>query len=142
VTEDPVGAAASVALLAAAALHLGFQLSVTLLVYPALARTPDWPTAHSAHSRAITPLVVVVYGALVLAGGWALATEWPDRWVLIAAAGAGLSFLATALVAAPAHGRLAAGRDDALVRRLLAADRVRTLGALVCCAAAVVAALR
>jgi hypothetical protein len=134
-------APASVALVGAAALHLGFQLSVTLLVYPALARVPapDWAAAHAAHSRAITPLVVVVYGALVLACGWALVARWPDAWTLVAVAGAGLSFLATALVAAPTHGRLAAGRDEGLIRRLLAADRVRAVGALVCCAAAVAA---
>ena len=137
------GSASSVALLGAAGVHLGFQLSVTLLVYPALARVPapDWARAHAAHSRAITPLVAVVYGTLVLVGGWALVARWPDAWTLVAAAGAGLSFVATALVAAPTHGRLTSGRDDALLRRLLAADRVRTLGAVVCCAAAGVAAL-
>jgi hypothetical protein len=136
-------APASVTLLGAAALHLGFQLSVTLLVYPALARVraPGWPAKHAAHSRAITPLVVIVYGVLLLACGWALVARWPDAWTLVAVAGAGLSFLTTALVAAPAHGRQAAGRDVGLVRRLLAADRVRTVGALVCCAAAAVAAV-
>jgi hypothetical protein len=137
------GSASTVALLGAAGTHLGFQLSVTLLVYPALARVPgrDWLDAHAAHSRAITPLVIVVYGVLVLAVVWALVAGWPDAWTMVAATGAGVSFLATALVAAPTHGRLASGRDDALLRRLLAADRVRTLGAVVCCAAAAVAAL-
>jgi hypothetical protein len=136
-------APASVTLLGAAALHLGFQLSVTLLVYPALARVraPGWRAKHAAHSRAITPLVVIVYGVLLLACGWARVARWPDAWTLVAVAGAGLSFRTTALVAAPAHGRLAAGRDDGIVRRLLAADRVRTVGALVCCAAAAVAAV-
>ena len=44
--------------------------------------------------------------------------------------------LTTALVAAPTHGRLGRGRTDALVRRLLVADRVRLLGAIVCLAGA------
>lgn len=134
--------AATVALLAAAALHLGFQLTVTLVVYPALVRTADWSRDHDAHSRAITPVVVVVYGALVPVAGWALAATWPDPWVLLAVAGGGLSLLATALVAAPTHGRLAGGRDEALVRRLLTADRVRASGAVVCCVAATVAVVR
>jgi hypothetical protein len=132
---------ASVALLATAAVHSGFQLTVTLVVYPALAVAPDWDRAHSAHTRLITPVVVVVYGALVLTAGWALLATWPDPWTLVAAAGAGVAFLATALVAGPTHGRLADGRDPALLRRLLVADRVRTAGALVCCAAAAVSAL-
>ena len=137
------GSAVPVALLGAAALHLGFQLTVTVLVYPALARVPaaGWTHAHGAHSRAITPLVVVVYGALVVVGAWALVTRWPDPWTLVAALGAVLSFLATALVAAPTHGRLADGRDEHLLRRLLAADRVRTVGAMVCFVAATIAAL-
>ncbi len=132
---------ATIALLGASTLHLGFQLTVTLVVYPALVRAPDWERAHAAHSRAITPVVVLVYGAVVLAGGWALGATWPNPWVLLAVAGAGASLLATALVAAPTHGRLAGGRDDALVRRLLASDRVRAAAAAVGCLGAVLAVL-
>ena len=51
----------------AAALHAGFQVTVTVLVYPALAgrSAAEWSAAHTRHSRAITPVVAVVYGALV-----------------------------------------------------------------------------
>ena len=132
---------ALVALLAAAAVHLGFQLTVTLVVYPALALAPDWDRAHSAHTRSITPVVVVVYGALVLGNGWALLATWLDPWTLVAAAGAGVALLSTALVAGPTHGRLADGRDPALLRRLLVADRVRTVGAVVCFLGAVLAVI-
>ena len=125
-------APASVALLASAAVHLGFQLTVTFVVYPALAEVPDWDRAHAAHTRAITPVVVLVYGMLVLAGGWALLTTWLDAWTVLAVAGGGVALLATALVAGPAHGRLADGREPVLLRRLLVADRVRTVGAAVC----------
>ncbi|CAA9367814.1 MAG: hypothetical protein AVDCRST_MAG47-791 [uncultured Nocardioidaceae bacterium] len=134
--------AASVALLAAAAVHLGFQLTVTLVVYPTLAFSPDWDRAHSAHTRSITPVVVIVYGALVLATGWALLATWIDPWTLLAAAGAGLALLSTALVAGPTHGRLADGRDPALLRRLLVADRVRTVGAVVFFVGAALGVLR
>lgn len=131
---------APVALVAATALHLGFQATVTTVVYPALARVPagDWQAAHRAHSRAISPIVVVVYGALVTAGGWAL---WAaaDGWTWVAVAAAGAAMLVTATVAAPAHQRLGSGRDRRIVDRLLRADRVRTAAAVLALAAAVAA---
>ena len=133
--------AALLAGLATAAVHLGFQVTVSGVVYPALAAAPDWTRAHGAHTRAIAPVVAAVYGALLVGGGWALVTHPRDPWVLLAAAGAALSFLTTALVAAPTDGRLGAGRDAALVRRLLVADRWRTAGAAVCVLGALMAAL-
>lgn len=125
-----VATTAESALLAATALHLGFQLTVSAVVYPALARAGDWSVAHPAHSRAIAPVVVLVYGALLGSGAWAL-WDGPTVGVLVAVAGVGVSMLVTATVAAPTHGRLARGRDEALLRRLLRADWVRTLGAAV-----------
>ena len=139
-------AAALTVAVAASALHLGFQLTVTVLAYPALAHVEDaaWADAHRAHSRAIVPLVVLTYGALVLALGWALLVD-PVSPVsprlVVALAGASLSMLTTAVAAAPTHTRLGRGRDAALVRRLLVVDRVRTLGAVVCLIGAVGAAV-
>jgi hypothetical protein len=131
---------AEVALLTAAAVHLGFQATVTAVVYPALARVPpeQWPGAHRAHTRAITPLVVVVYGALVAAGGWALLSG-PDRWMLVALAAIAVALLVTAAAAAPAHGRLGAGRDPHRIRGLLRADHIRAAAAAVALAAALLA---
>lgn len=130
------------ALLAATALHAGFQLTVTLVVYPALREVPAerWGTAHDAHTRRITGVVVPVYLAVVAAGVWAL-TE-PVGWaVALAVGGSVLALATTALVAAPLHGRL--GREGpvpALLDRLLLADRVRLLAALLALAAAAWAA--
>ena len=123
---------AEAALAVAAGVHLGFQLTVTAVVYPTVAATPAhrWRAAHDAHSRAITPVVVVVYGALVAAGGWAAASG-PGPWTWVALAGAAASMGCTAVVAAPTHGRLATEHQPRLVRRLLVADRVRTTGAVV-----------
>lgn len=133
----------AVALLVASALHLGFQLAVTGLVYPALARVgaDGWRTAHAAHSRRIVPLVVLTYGLLLLALGWLLLAGPRTAWLGVAAAGTALSFVTTALAAAPTHGRLAAGRDPGLVARLLRVDRWRTVGALVAVVGAVAGAL-
>jgi hypothetical protein len=126
-----IDSAALAALLGATGVHLGFQLTVTVVVYPALARATDWPAAHRAHTRAITPVVVVVYGLLCASAVVALTTTWLDGWVVLSALGAALSGATTALVAGPTHARLADGRSAALVSRLLAADRVRTVGAVV-----------
>lgn len=141
---DAATPASVVAWVAAVALHAGFQLTVTLVVYPALARVAreDWHDAHDAHGRAIAPLVGMVYGALVVCGAWVLADGPGREDPLVTASGAAVagSLLLTAAVAAPTHGRLAAGRDTALVRRLLRSDRGRAgfaVGALVLAAAAV-----
>ena len=135
--------AALLALVVASALHLGFQLTVTMVVYPALARVSDadWLAAHARHGRAITPLVVLTYGALVLSGVWALvaAAGVALTWVIISVSGAALAMLTTAFLAAPTHGRLGTGREERLVARLLQVDRWRALGAVVSFAGAVLA---
>ncbi len=62
-----------VAVAVAAALHAGFQVTVSLLVYPVLLGSgEDWRRRHDAHSRAIVPLVAVTYGALLGACVWAV----------------------------------------------------------------------
>jgi hypothetical protein len=132
----------SVALLVATAGHAGFQLTVTLLVYPALVgvRPADWTTSHGAHSRRITPLVAVLYAAALTAGVGAVLSSPRSPGVWVAALGTAGALLVTAAAAGPTHGRLAAGRTDALVSRLLAADRIRLLLALVAVVGAVLAA--
>lgn len=128
-----------VALILVTALHLGFQATVSAVVYPALADVPAaaWERAHVAHSRRVAGLVVLVYGALLLVLGWALLVLPLGIGLLLVAVGTALSLLTTAAVAAPTHGRLGGGRTPELIQRLLWADRVRTLGA----AASVVGAL-
>lgn len=128
-------------LLAAAAVHLGFQLTVSLVVYPALADEPEdrWSRAHDAHSRRITPVVVVVYGLLMVACAWAILAG-PDRWTLVAVVAAAVAGLLTALGAAPTHGRLGRGRSRELLDRLLRIDRARTAAAVVGAVAAFLAA--
>ena len=136
-------------LLTAAAVHLGFQATVTSLVYPALVARgrrgdADWAAVHAEHSARITPVVVVVYGALVVpvvVTAWQLVSEGPDPGASVAVLGAGLAFAATALVAAPAHGRLGRGWSEGAARRLIRADVVRLVGAVVCLAGAVAGAL-
>ncbi|WP_295696799.1 hypothetical protein [Lapillicoccus sp.] len=142
-TPLPGSRAALVALAVAAALHLGFQLAVTVLVYPALARVApgDWSTSHDAHSRRIVPLVGLTYAALLGSGVWALAAAPLSVGLVVALVGAATALLTTTFAAAPLHGRLGGGHDPALVTRLLRVDRVRAAGAAVCLVGAVGAVL-
>ncbi|TNM67785.1 DUF1772 domain-containing protein [Streptomyces sp. NP160] len=146
-------------LVVATALHLGFQLVVTVLVYPALlapeAAQDDggegavraearWRLAHERHRRRITPVVALVYGLLGLADGWVLVAGPHDGWrgaaALVSVAAAAVVVVVTATTAGPAHGVLASrGRSEALVRRLRRADAVRLLFAAVAAGAAVAA---
>lgn len=124
-------------LLLVAAAHLGFQLTVDLVVYPALGEVPPaaWASAHEGHSRRIVPLVAALYPPLVLLLCWVVVTEPQAVGTWLAVAGGLLSVVTTASVAAPAHGRLSsvpAADRPALMRRLDRADRVRTVGALLC----------
>lgn len=126
-----------------AGLHLGFQATVTLVVYPALAAEPGdhWTAAHRAHTRRITPIVALVYAAVLALVAWAPAAgASPLAWVALVAHGAAM--VVTAVAAAPLHGRLAGPAPDALlVRRLLAVDRLRLAAVVVAAAASAVVVL-
>lgn len=153
-----VQGAGLVLLVGATALHLGFQLVVTALVYPVLlagqeAQDDDagraqgrWRRAHELHRRRITPVVGPVYGLLALACAVVLLAGPPAGWrgaaALASVAAVVVVVVVTATTAGPAHGRLASrGRSEALVRRLRRADAVRLVGALVAAVAAAAAAV-
>ncbi len=131
-----------VALAVVSALHAGFQVTVSAVVYPTLAARPGpgFAAAHADHSRRIVRLVVPLYLAVLLVGGWVLADGPSGTTVLLALGAQAVALATTAVAAAPTHGAL--GRDGAtpaLLRRLLAADRVRTVAALLGLGAALVA---
>src|SRR4051795_13335868 len=104
---------AAAAFLAAASAHAGFQATVTLVVYPTLShvRAAHWRQAHDRHSKAIWPLVAVVYLGLVATSVWWLVDDW-SALAVIAVALAALAMVVTALVAAPLHRQLVR-RDEA-----------------------------
>jgi hypothetical protein len=135
----------SLALVVATALHAGFQLTVTTLVYPALARAArsDFARVHARHSRAVVPLVGLVYGAVVVAAAGAVLAAPTSLLTWSAALASAVALATTAFRAAPLHGRLGRrGPEPDLVRALLRADRVRTLAALLALGLAVASALR
>lgn len=133
---------ATLCLLVVAAIHAGFQGTVSTVVYPALARVEpgEWLTSQEAHRYAIVPMVAVCYLGALGSLAWCFVTDPTARGLWIAAAGFALSMGTTALVAAPTHGTLMKGHDPLLVRRLLRSDWVRTLGAVIALAGAVGAA--
>ena len=133
--------ASATAFLAAAAVHAGFQLTVTTLVYPSLVRVgpDDWERAHARHSRGIVPIVVVVYGALALTSAYLLDYHH-DLAAWLGAGGAWGAMLVTATAAAPTHARLTTP-DPPLLRRLIVVDRWRAGFACLALAGAVVTAL-
>ncbi len=129
-------------LLVVAAAHLGFQLTVSLVVYPALREVgaDAWPAAHERHSRRIAPLVAALYVPLVLVLACTVATEPQAAGTWLALVGGALSVLSTAAIAAPLHGRLAtvpAGERTELLGDLGRVDLIRTVGAVVCLLGAV-----
>jgi hypothetical protein len=131
-------------LLAAAALHLGFQAVVTAVVYPALAEVPPdrWPEAHAAHSRRISGVVAPVYALLGVSCLRSLRSGPPTALLGIALSGAAAAGLSTAVVAAPSHRRLGRqGPTREALHRLRRADGVRLLGAGIAAAAALADAL-
>jgi hypothetical protein len=124
-------------MLAATAGHAGFQLTVTVLVYPAFAAVPAplWVDWHDRHSRRIVPLVAVVYLALAVTSvGALLSGPGLATWLAVAASAVVVGI--TAGLAAPLHARLGPAPAPELLSRLLWADRLRTVVALVALAAA------
>lgn len=133
-------------LLLASAVHLGFQLTVDLVVYPALVDVPParWSSAHERHSRRMVPLVALVYVPLVVLLAWVAVAEPGAGGTWLALLGGLLAVLSTAAVAAPLHGRLSTVPEverPAMLRTLMSVDRVRTAGALLCAAGAVLLVL-
>lgn len=130
-------------LVAATWLHAGFQVVITTLVYPTFRDIDDhdWSAFHLRHSRRISGVVALVYGALVTASAGVLVLGAFDFATAATLAAIVLAFVVTATVAAPAHGRLASGRATSDVAVLLLGDKVRCVAAVVAAAVALWAAL-
>lgn len=120
----------TVALVQAAATLLlaGIGWVVQVVVYPAFALVPAsaWERYHDAHSRRIT----VVVGPPWLVQGAATAVLLLDdvtRPLTLACAAAALAGVLLTSGAVREHGRLAAGVDAAVLRRLLRWNLARSL---------------
>lgn len=125
-----------------ACLYAGFQWTIRVLVYPQFARVDprDFPRYERSHQRrvsvAVGPLFVALAGSAlaVVAHGPA---GVPTLYRLAAVAPVGAVLAITAILAVPLHGRLEAGFDPKVHRRLLAVDSARLVAALFAVGAAI-----
>ena len=121
--------------LLATAAYAGFQTTVQVLVYRQFPAVPAdaFPAYEAEHSRRITPLVGVLFGACGVTTALLLVrrpAHVPLAGLLVSAVLFAVVLGATALLAVPEHRRLARGfRPDAF-RRLLRADLIRTAAAV------------
>jgi hypothetical protein len=134
--------AATALYVVAASAYAGFQWLVHLVVYRSydMVRPEAFPAFERAHIRRITPIVVVLFGLLLVATATLLAVGRRDVGIAAAVLLAALLGVTT-FGAAPAHGRLVQRYDGDVLRRLLRVDAVRTGIATLQLALAVVAAL-
>ena len=116
------------------AAYAGFQWTVQVLVYRQFPGVPAaaFPGYEAAHSRRISPLVGVLFGACAVTTVALLAVR-PQHVALLGVVGSAVLFAivlaATAALAVPEHRRLGDGFDASAYRRLLRADLVRTVAA-------------
>lgn len=130
------------ALLTAAAVHAGFQATIRLITYPMLLATPatTWAQVHAGHYRRINPIVAIVYGAVVASWVWVFIGGGVGPALWVPAVGSVITGTTTAFRAAPTPALLRRlGPRPELLRRLLRADRVRFVGALLTFGGALVA---
>jgi hypothetical protein len=129
--------------LIACSLYTGFQWTIQVLVYPQFAAVgaDDFPTYEQSHQRRVSWAVGPLFAALALSG-FAVLADPPagvSRWLAaLGLALVGAILLLTALAAVPLHGRLNAGFDRVVLRRLLWVDLGRLIAAVGATAVAVV----
>lgn len=135
--------ASVVTLVAATAWHAAFQVTVTAVVYPMLARwsAEELARHHAPYTRSVTGVVAVTYAGLGIACLWALLDDPGSVWTWLTGVFAALTVVVTGTLAAPIHGRLGRVHDPALVTRLLRVDRVRAVLGLAALACAVLLAV-
>lgn len=111
---------------------VGFIVTIQVLVYPAMAKVPAdaFPTYEAFHQRRVVAVLSVFAVAEVAAAG-ALAvvdTGTPTAVWLVGGAILTALWVSTGAFYAPLHGRLAAGFDPALHRRLVTWNWLRVAG--------------
>ena len=121
--------------LAAACAYAGFQVTITVLVYPQLAAVgrsaPAIFTGHEARHSARTAVVVgPLFAVLVAATAWSVVSAPTSALSWAAAACTAVVLGVTALAAVPRHDRLRRGWDPAVMAALQRVDVVRAVAAL------------
>ena len=130
--------------LVATAVCAGVVWVVQLVVYPSFRLVgggPSWPAFHAAHSRAMALAVGPPWAVQGVTVGALLVRDGPSPLLLLTGALALATVVVTVAVSVPLHTRLGDGWDDALARRLVSTNWLRTAAwtAGTACAAALVA---
>ena len=124
--------ALTLAHLAATGMMVGLMWTIHHVHYPLFRLVgPDhYGEFQQEHMQRISRVLLIPWGTEVVTAG-ALFVAAPDTELRVLALIGGLGVVAvagiTAVLAAPAHGRLLDGFDERLHRRLLRADAVRTV---------------
>ena len=129
--------------LTATAVLTGLVWVVQLVVYPSFRLVgggPSWPAFHAAHSRAVVVAVGPPWAVQGVTVAALLVRDGPGPLLLLTGALALATVVVTVTVSVPLHTRLGRGYDDALARRLVATNWLRTAAwsAGTVCAAALV----
>ena len=130
--------------LVATAVCAGVVWVVQLVVYPSFRLVgggPSWPAFHAAHSRAMALVVGPPWAVQGVTVGALLVRDGPSPLLVLTGALALATVVVTVAVSVPLHTRLGDGWDDALARRLVSTNWLRTAAwtAGTACAAALVA---
>jgi hypothetical protein len=104
---------------------------VQIVQYPAFAKVPSdsFIAYHQAHTRNIGIVVIPLMLAELITVCWLVidpVTRNHQTWPLFVLTAT--VWLSTFLLQVPCHNRLARGKDDAVIRRLVRTNWIRTLG--------------
>ena len=114
--------------LVATAVLAGMVWVVQLVVYPAfrtVGPTAAWSAYHRRHGTAMATVIALPWAVQGLTVALLLLRR-PGPLVLLTAALAAVTVLVTVAVSVPLHTRLGDGYDDALARRLISTNWLRT----------------
>ena len=115
--------------LTATAALAGLVWVVQLVVYPSfrlVGRTSAWTAVHAAHGRAISVVVGVPWAVQGVTVAALLVRDGLSPLLVLTALLALATVLVTVGVSVPLHTRLAHGYDDAVARRLVRTNWLRT----------------
>ena len=130
--------------LTATAALAGLVWVVQLVVYPSfrlVSASPSWPAFHAAHTRSVALAVGPPWAVQGLTLAALLVRDGPSALLLLTGALALATVVVTVAVSVPLHARLGEAYDDAVARRLVSTNWLRTAAwtAGTACAALLVA---
>jgi hypothetical protein len=115
--------------LTATAALAGLVWVVQLVVYPSfrlIGSGPSWPAFHAAHTRAVALAVGPPWAVQGLTVSVLLVRDSPSPLLLLTGALALTTVVVTIAVSVPLHTRLSEAYDDAVARRLVSTNWLRT----------------